>query len=266
MEISAGTHQSAWGSASPCLVGDVPRHRRVGPLAAERRAEVGDLDVGAVAHEAQQVGAGGGPRQPDVALTESLQLPHQRVARLLEVALQHGLGVPRDRSPSSILPCAPPPPPAVLPPTTVVGVSPRVHSIHLAPGRRLPTKAVQQVEAEAGVGLGGDSYHGSRAPSRDRAGARRPRGRGRGAGPTGRPGPDPPQPHPRRRPDPDPPGERLQIGDVELEVVRIAAPCRLLDDWLGPGAMQALKSPRGGTVFRLLTSGTITVGDEATWA
>ena len=54
----------------------------------------------------------------------------------------------------------------------------------------------------------------------------------------------------------------MRVGDVELEVVRIAAPCRLLDDDLGPGAMQALRSPRGGTVFRLLSSGTISVGDE----
>ena len=66
-----------------------------------------------------------------------------------------------------------------------------------------------------------------------------------------------------RGPIPTRPGERMSIGGVELEVVRIAAPCRLLDDWLGPGAMKALRSPRGGTVFRLLSSGTITVGDEA---
>ncbi len=145
-------------------------------------------------------------------------------------------------------------------------MSPRVHSIHLAPGRRLPTKAVQQVEAEAGVGLVGDRYHGSRhrhvtvQALDDLEAAAEVLGR-------------PVDPGLTRRnltldagPIPTRPGERLQIGDVELEVVRIAAPCRLLDDWLGPGAMQALKSPRGGTVFRLLTSGTITVGDEATWA
>lgn len=67
-----------------------------------------------------------------------------------------------------------------------------------------------------------------------------------------------------RGPIPTRPGERMWIGDIELEVVRIAAPCRLLDDWLGPGAMQALRSPRGGTVFRLLGSGTISVGDAVT--
>ena len=38
------------------------------------------------------------------------------------------------------------------------------------------------------------------------------------------------------------------------------APCRLLDDWVGPGAMKAMHA-RGGTVFRLLSSGTIRVGD-----
>ncbi|PRC62017.1 sulfurase, partial [Mycobacterium sp. ITM-2017-0098] len=35
------------------------------------------------------------------------------------------------------------------------------------------------------------------------------------------------------------PGARLSIEDVELEVVRVSAPCRLLDDWIGPGAARA---------------------------
>nr|WP_269449876.1 MOSC domain-containing protein [Auraticoccus cholistanensis] len=56
------------------------------------------------------------------------------------------------------------------------------------------------------------------------------------------------------------PGERIRIAGVELEVVRIAAPCRLLDDWIGDGARRAMHA-RGGTVFRLLGSGTIRVGD-----
>ena len=140
----------------------------------------------------------------------------------------------------------------------------RVHSIHLAPGRRLPTKSVASVEAEAGAGLVGDRYHGSRhrhvtvQALDDLAAAAEVLGREVDPGLT------------RRNltldhgPIPTRPGERLRIGEAELEVVRIAAPCRLLDDWLGPGAMQALKSPRGGTVFRLLTSGTIAVGDEVT--
>ncbi len=137
-----------------------------------------------------------------------------------------------------------------------------MHSIHLAPGRRLPTKSGASVEAEAGSGLVGDRYHGTKhrhvtvQALDDLAVAAEVLGR-------------PVDPALTRRnitldhgPIPTRPGERMTIGSVELEVVRIAAPCRLLDDWLGPGAMQALRSPRGGTVFRLLGSGTISVGDE----
>lgn len=59
------------------------------------------------------------------------------------------------------------------------------------------------------------------------------------------------------------PGTRIRIADVDLEVVRLSAPCRLLDDWIGPGAAAAL-SRRGGSVCRILTSGTLQVGDEVT--
>ena len=41
-------------------------------------------------------------------------------------------------------------------------MTPSVVSIHVAPGRRLPTRSVPSVEAEAGLGLVGDRYHGSR--------------------------------------------------------------------------------------------------------
>ncbi len=138
-----------------------------------------------------------------------------------------------------------------------------MHAIHVAPGRRIPTKSVESVDAEAGVGLVGDRYHGSKhrhvtvQALDDLEAAAEVLGRPIDPGLT------------RRNitldhgPVPTRPGERLTIGDVELEVVRIAAPCRLLDDWLGAGAMQALRSPRGGTVFRLLSSGTIAIGDEA---
>ena len=137
----------------------------------------------------------------------------------------------------------------------------RVHAIHVAPGRRLPTRSVPSVEAEAGVGLVGDRYHGSRhrhvtvQALDDLDAAAEVLGR-------------PVDPGLTRRnitltegPIPTRPGERLRIGEVVLEVVRIAAPCRLLDDWLGPGAMKALHG-RGGTAVRLLTSGTIRVGDQ----
>lgn len=146
--------------------------------------------------------------------------------------------------------------------STVAPVSSRVHAIHVAPGRKIPTKRVGSVEAEAGVGLVGDRYHGSRhrhvtvQALDDLEAAAEVLGRRVDPGLT------------RRNitldhgPIPTRPGERMTIAGVELEVVRIAAPCRLLDDWLGEGAMQALRSPRGGTVFRLLSSGTIRVGDE----
>ena len=48
---------------------------------------------------------------------------------------------------------------------------------------------------------------------------------------------------------------------VELEVVRIAAPCKLLDDVIGAGAKTALRH-RAGSVCRLLTTGTISIGAQ----
>lgn len=140
----------------------------------------------------------------------------------------------------------------------------RVHAIHVAPGRRIPTRSVEAVEAEAGAGLVGDRYHGSRhrhvtvQALDDLEAAAEVLGRPVDPGLTRR------NITVDRGPLPTRPGERLRIGDVELEVVRIAAPCRLLDDDLGDGAMAALRSPRGGTVFRLLSSGTIAVGDKVT--
>ncbi|WP_459981701.1 MOSC domain-containing protein [Nocardioides sp. AN3] len=136
-----------------------------------------------------------------------------------------------------------------------------VVEIHVAPGRRLPTKSVSVVTAEAGRGLVGDRYHGSRhrhvtVQARDELdlaaadlGAIVPSGLTRRNVTVDR-GPLPARP-----------GERMRIGDVLLEVVRVAAPCRLLDDNIGPGAAAALRR-RAGTVFRILESGTISVGDE----
>ena len=136
-----------------------------------------------------------------------------------------------------------------------------VTSIHLAPGTRLPTRSVEQVEAEAGRGLVGDRYHGTRhrhvtvqaQPDLDAAAA--DLGAPVPAGSTRRNVTISTGPVPTR------PGTRVRVGDTLLEVVRLAAPCRLMDDYVSPGAMRALHA-RGGTVFRILESGTIRVGDE----
>lgn len=61
------------------------------------------------------------------------------------------------------------------------------------------------------------------------------------------------------------PGARIVIGEgddaVELEVVRDAAPCKLLEDNLGRDAKLALHK-RAGVVYRTIRGGTITVGDQ----
>ncbi|MCB7136211.1 MOSC domain-containing protein [Cellulosimicrobium marinum] len=141
---------------------------------------------------------------------------------------------------------------------------PRVRSIHVATARRLPTRTVPEVEAEEGRGLVGDRYHGTKhrhvtiQSSDDLAAASAQLGQEIDPGLT------------RRNVTlthgdlPTRPGALLRIGDVELQVVRPAAPCRLLDDWIAPGAMRSLHG-RGGVVCRLLSSGTIRVGDAVTW-
>ncbi len=137
---------------------------------------------------------------------------------------------------------------------------PTVVSIHIAPGSRLAMKSIPSVEAEAGKGLVGDRYHGTRhrhvsvqsaeglaeaaeefASPIEAAATRRNLTISHGIVPTK-------------------PGTRMLIGGVELEVVRVAAPCKLLDDVIGDGARFALRR-RAGSVCRLLTSGPISVGD-----
>jgi len=135
-----------------------------------------------------------------------------------------------------------------------------VTAIHVAPGTRLPMRAVDAVQAEAGAGLLGDRYHGSRhrhvsvqsstelAESAERLGAPVPDDRTRrnltlSHGGVARK-----------------PGTRVRVGGALLEVVRPAPPCRLMDDHIGPGAARAMHD-RGGSIFRVLESGRIAVGD-----
>jgi MOSC domain-containing protein YiiM len=138
--------------------------------------------------------------------------------------------------------------------------NPVVVALRIAPGRRLPMKAVDEVVVETGRGIIGDRYHGARhrhvtVQSAERLneaatelgvpvlpeGTRRNVTISRGDVPTA-------------------PGSRLMIGDVELEVVRVAAPCRILDDEIARGAATALRR-RAGSVCRVLAGGRIRVGD-----
>ena len=139
-----------------------------------------------------------------------------------------------------------------------------VKTIHIAKGRRLPTRSVDTVVAEEGKGLVGDRYHGTRhrhvtIQSQELLDqAAEDLGHDFDSGAT------------RRNITvdageiPTKPGTRVRIGDVDLEVVRVSAPCRLLDDGIGPGAAAALRR-RSGSVCRILTGGTITVGDVVTF-
>lgn len=140
-------------------------------------------------------------------------------------------------------------------------MNPFVVAIHVAKASRLPMQAKEQVEVEAGKGIVGDRYHGTKhrhvtvqsRESLDEA-----------ASVFGGEVPS----HLTRRnitvshgAVPREPGARLRIGDVVLEAVRVAAPCKLLDDTLGAGAQNALRR-RAGTVCRVLEDGVIAVGDE----
>ena len=137
---------------------------------------------------------------------------------------------------------------------------PTVQAIHIAPASRLPMQAVGSVVAEADRGLVGDRYHGHRerhvsiqsgaelaaaaeilGRPIDPAGTRRNITISAGEIPVER-------------------GRRILVGPVLLEVFRMAAPCKLLDDELGPGAAKALRR-RAGSICRIVSGGTIRIGD-----
>ena len=135
-----------------------------------------------------------------------------------------------------------------------------VAALHIAPERKAPMVAVDHIEVEAGRGVVGDRYHGTRhrhvsvqsLEELDEAAAARG-------------GPVPASATRRtvtidRGRVPTTPGAHLRVGGVELEVVRKAAPCRVMETSVGPGAARAMHE-RGGAVCRALTSGTIAVGD-----
>ena len=138
--------------------------------------------------------------------------------------------------------------------------TPRIVAIHIAKATRLPMRAVDTVEVEAGRGLVGDRYHGTRhrhvtvQSLEELAEAERRHGGTIDPGLTRRnvtinTGTVPRKPH-----------HRWAIGEIELEVVRDAAPCKLLEDTLGRDARLAL-SRRAGVVCRVLSDGTLSIGD-----
>ncbi len=138
---------------------------------------------------------------------------------------------------------------------------PTVQLLHVAKATRLPMRAVDAVEVEAGKGIVGDRYHGTkhRHVTLQSADALTEASELYGS--------DVPAHLTRRNITisdgvvPRDPGTRIRIGDVLLEVVRVAAPCKLLDDTIGRGAQEALRR-RGGSVFRALEGGRIELGDE----
>lgn len=135
-----------------------------------------------------------------------------------------------------------------------------VIAIHLAKASRLPMRAVDSVPVEAGKGLVGDRYHGTRHRhvTVQATGELEEAARRHGA---------PIDPGGTRRnvtiraaSVPRKPGHRWRIGSIELEVVRDAAPCKLLEDLLGRDARLAL-SRRAGVVCRVLSDGVLQIGD-----
>lgn len=135
-----------------------------------------------------------------------------------------------------------------------------VIALHISPARGIDMRAVDRVVAETGHGIAGDRYCNSRhrhitvqaiedldAAAAD-LGAPVPPGSTRRNITT------------RGVAIPNRPGDRLTVGALELEVVRIAAPCKLLDDWIAPGARTALRR-RGGSVVRVLNGGVVEIGD-----
>jgi MOSC domain-containing protein YiiM len=59
------------------------------------------------------------------------------------------------------------------------------------------------------------------------------------------------------------PGHRWRVGEIELEVVRDAAPCKMLDMEIGDGARTAMRR-RAGVICRVVSGGTLTLGDPVT--
>ncbi len=137
-----------------------------------------------------------------------------------------------------------------------------VVAIYIAPATRLPMRSVQSVRAKTGGGLEGDRYenakhrHISIFSTGELDEASEIYGRSIDPSLT------------RRNVLLDAgvlnrtPGHLLSIGEVELQVVRDAAPCRTLDEAIGDGSRSAMRR-RAGVICRVLAGGSISIGDVA---
>jgi MOSC domain-containing protein YiiM len=122
-------------------------------------------------------------------------------------------------------------------------------------------RAFESAEVEAGRGIVGDRYHGTKHRHVTVQSAE-----SLGEAPAAYGAEVPPELTRRNLTVdtglvPRDPGARITVGSVVLEVVRVAAPCKLLDDTVGRGAQEALRR-RAGSVCRVLVGGTVRVGDE----
>ena len=133
--------------------------------------------------------------------------------------------------------------------------------LHVAPGRRQPARVVRTVTIETARGIVGDRYHGAR---HRQVSVQSLESLAEAAAAFGS---DIPPALTRRNVTissgevPRTPGALIRIGPVLLEVVRVAAPCKLLDDTIGRGAQDALRR-RAGSVCRVLDGGRVSVGDH----
>ncbi len=134
-------------------------------------------------------------------------------------------------------------------------------ALHIAPERRAELVSVDHIDVEAGRGVVGDRYYGTRhrhisvQSATSLALASEQWGHPLDASST------------RRTVTlsggevPSTPGSRIRLGPLWVEVVRIAAPCPVMDQINGEGARRALHG-RAGSVCRVLTGGRLSLGDR----
>lgn len=131
-----------------------------------------------------------------------------------------------------------------------------VVALHVALATKMPMREVDAVTVSAGAGIVGDRYEGSRhrhvsiQSTGEIADAEQRWGQTIDLAKTRRNITVSGGRLPRRA------GHRLRIGEVQLEVVRDAAPCRIMDFEVGEGARVALRR-RGGVICRVINGGDI---------